>query len=94
MSLQRLVEWFEASLKTSYELTVGGHLGPWPTDDTEPIVLGRETYFRTSARGRGSERSGDTRCQGTQPPRFRGLAARADFLAADRPDIVYSAKEI
>ena len=26
--------------------------------------------------------------------RFRGLAARANFLAADRPDIVHSAKEI
>ena len=26
--------------------------------------------------------------------RFRGLAARANFLAADRPDIVYSAEEI
>ena len=26
--------------------------------------------------------------------RFRGLAARANFLAADRPDIVYSANEI
>ena len=26
--------------------------------------------------------------------RFRGLAARANFLAADRPDIVYAAKEI
>ena len=26
--------------------------------------------------------------------RFRGLAARANFSATDRPDIVYSAKEI
>ena len=26
--------------------------------------------------------------------RFRGLAARANFVAADRPDIVYSAKDI
>ena len=25
---------------------------------------------------------------------FRGLAARANFLAADRPDIMYAAKEI
>ena len=25
--------------------------------------------------------------------RFRALAARANFLAADRPDIIYSAKE-
>ena len=26
--------------------------------------------------------------------RFRGLAARANYLAADRPDIVFAAKEI
>ena len=25
---------------------------------------------------------------------FRGLAARANFLAVDRPDIIYAAKEI
>ena len=30
----------------------------------------------------------------SEPTRFRGLAARGNFLAADRPDIVYSAKEI
>ena len=32
---------FEATLKKSYELTVGGRLGPGPTDDKETIVLGR-----------------------------------------------------
>ena len=26
--------------------------------------------------------------------RFRGLAARANYLAADRPDIIFAAKEI
>ena len=30
----------------------------------------------------------------SEHPRFRGLAARANFLAVDSPDIVYSAKEI
>ena len=37
-----------------------------------------------------------TRC--TSPPdqhkRFRGIAARANYLSADRPDVQYSAKEI
>ena len=31
----------EAAPKKSYELTVGGRLGPGPTDDKETIVLGR-----------------------------------------------------
>ena len=30
----------EATLKKSYELTVGGRFGPGPTDDTETIVFG------------------------------------------------------
>ena len=35
------LDWFEATLKESYELTVGGRLGPGPKDDKEAIVLGR-----------------------------------------------------
>ena len=35
------LDWFEATLKESYELTVGGRLGPGPKDDKETIVLGR-----------------------------------------------------
>ena len=35
------LDWFEATLKKSNELTVGGCLGPGPTDDKETIVLGR-----------------------------------------------------
>ena len=35
------LDWFEATLKKSYELTVGGRLGPGPLDDKETIVLGR-----------------------------------------------------
>ena len=35
------LDWFEAMLKNSYELTVGGRLGPGPKDDKEVIVLGR-----------------------------------------------------
>ena len=36
----------------------------------------------------------ETELPKSEHTRFRGLAARANFLAADRPDIVYSAKEI
>ena len=35
------LDWFEATLRKSYEFTVGGRLGPGPTDDKETIVLGR-----------------------------------------------------
>ena len=34
------LDWFEAILNKSYELTVGGRLGPGPTDNKETIVLG------------------------------------------------------
>ena len=35
------LDWFEATLKKSYQLTLGGRLGPGPADDKETIVLGR-----------------------------------------------------
>ena len=35
------IDWFEATLKKSNELTVGGRLGLGSTDDKENIVLGR-----------------------------------------------------
>ena len=35
------LDWFEATFKKSYELSVGGRLGPGPTDGKETIVLGR-----------------------------------------------------
>ena len=35
------LDWFEATLKKSYELTVGSRLGHGRTDDKETIVLGR-----------------------------------------------------
>ena len=35
------LDWFEATSNKSYELTVGGQLGPGPTDDKETIVFGR-----------------------------------------------------
>ena len=35
------LNWFEATLKKSHELSVGGRLGPGPTDDKETIVSGR-----------------------------------------------------
>ena len=33
------VDWFEGEFRRHYELTVGGRLGPGPTDDKEATVL-------------------------------------------------------
>ena len=35
------LDWFETRPKSHYELTVGGRLGPGPTDDKEARVLNR-----------------------------------------------------
>ena len=35
------LDWFEGEMKTRYELTVGGRLGPGATDDKEASVLNR-----------------------------------------------------
>ena len=35
------LDWFEATLKKSYKLTVSGRLGPGPADDKATIVFGR-----------------------------------------------------
>ena len=35
------LDWFESSMRTRYELTVGGWLGPAPSDDKEATVLNR-----------------------------------------------------
>ena len=37
---------------------------------------------------------GDQELPESEHMRFRGLAARANFLAADRVDIIYAAKEV
>ena len=116
------LDWFEAILKESYELTIGGRLGPGPKDDKEVIVLGR--VIRWTDQGieyetdpRQAEKliselqldgdavksvvtpgikvlnhqvQSETDLPESEHTRFRGLAARANFLAADRPDIVYA----
>ena len=113
-------------LKSQYELTVGGRLGPGPRDDKEARVLNR--VIRWTADGleyeadpRQAERlleeldldgegvkgvvtpgqkiqSHQAKAEKDIPEsehtRFRGLAARANFLSADRPDIIFAAKEI
>ena len=43
------LDWFEAVLKKSYELTVGGQLGPGPTADKETIVFGRVIRWTNDA---------------------------------------------
>ena len=35
------LDWFEGMLRSHYELTVGGRLGPGPNDDKEATVLNR-----------------------------------------------------
>ena len=120
------LDWFEATLKKSCELTVGGRLGPGPTDDKEATVLGRvirwtDIGIEYEAESRQVEKliselqlegeavkgvvtpgvkvlshqvQSETAFPESEHTRLRGLAARANLLAADRPDIVYSAKGI
>ena len=120
------LDWFEATLKKTYELTVGGRLGPGPNDDRETTIRCRviqwtETSIEYEADPRHVEKLlvelelDEDKVKGVATPgvkflshqaqseselpesehtRFRGQAARANFLAADRPGIVYSVKEI
>ena len=104
-------------MQSHYELTVGGRIGPGPSDYKEATVLNRVIRYRDRARGRpaaGRTRAGEG-VEGVVTPsvkplqhqiadeaplpeaqhtRFRGFAARANSLAADRPDIIYAAKEV
>ena len=36
-----MLDWFEQGMRARYELTVGGRLGPGPSDDKEATVLNR-----------------------------------------------------
>ena len=111
-------------MKEKYELSVGGRLGPGPSDSKEVSVLNR--ILRWTPKGIGYE--ADPRqveklpaeielegANGAATPgqkilshqveteeelmergftRFRGLAARATYLATDRTDVLYAAKEV
>ena len=117
------LDWFEATLKKLYELTVGGRLGLGPIDDKEIIVLGRvirwtdegieyeadprqvETLLvkleldsegvkgvvTPGVKVLSHQAQSETELPESEHTCFRGLAARANFQAADRPDIVLSA---
>ena len=120
------LDWFQATLESHYELTVGGRLSPGASDDKEATVLNRvirwtETGIECEADPRQVERLLEEielesdgvkglatpsvqpkqhQIQDEQPlpedqhTRFRGLAARANYLAADRIDVIYAAKEV
>ena len=113
-------------MKTNYELTVGGRLGPGHGDDKEATVLNRVIRWTPQ----GLEYEADPRqvekllqeleldgegVKGVVTPglralahqmrdevqlperehtKFRALAARANYLAADRPDVIFAAKEV
>jgi len=111
-------------MKSKYELTVGGRLGPGPSDAKEISMLNRIVRWTP----RGIEYEADPRqvekllreielegANGAVTPgvkvlshqvesendlpekeftRFRALAARANYLAADRIDVLYAAKEV
>ena len=118
----RSLDWFEEAMKHKYELTIGGRLGPGPSDAKEIRVLNHIARWTP----RGIEYEADPRqvekslqeielegANGAAPPgqkvlahqleaevelperdftRFRALAARANYLAADRIDVLYAAK--
>ena len=113
-------------MKSHYELTVGGRLGPGLSDNKEATVLNRvirwtEQGVEYEADPRQVERlfeniglDGDgvkgvvmpgqqpqqqlvpdeKELPGEQHTMFQGFAARANFLAADRIDMIYAAKDI
>ena len=122
---KRNLDWFEAQMKTKYELTVGGRLGPGKNDTREATILNR--VVRWTSKGLDYEADPrqverllaevelDSGTNGAATPgikplahqiaeehelpkelhtRFRGWAARANYLAADRPDAMFSAKEV
>ena len=51
------LDWFEAQMKSKYELTVGGRLGPGARDDKEATVLNRVIRWT----GQGLEHEADPR---------------------------------
>ena len=117
-------DWFERAMKDKYEITVGGRLGPGPSDSKEVSVFNRSIQWTL----KGIWYEADPRqveklvaeielegANGAATPgqkifshqveteeelmerfftRFRGLAARANYLAADRIDVLYAAEEL
>ena len=118
------LQWFEAQLRSKYELTVGSRLGPGKDDDHAGLVLNRVVRWTSSGLEyeadprQAAKLIRDTELQGanavttpvvkplphqleqdqtlsvTDFTRFRGQAARANYLGPDRPDIIYAAKEV
>ncbi len=118
------LDWFEDQMKSKYELTVGGRLGPGPNDAKEISMLNR--IVRWTPRGieyeadpgqvekllREIELEGangavtpgvkvlshqvesETDLPEKEFTRFRALAARANYLTADRIDVLYAANEV
>ena len=120
------LDWFEKALADTYELTLGGRLGPAGNDQKEATVLNRVVRWTPA----GLEYEADPRqverlleeidlagdgvngsatpgvktlahqtCEEKElPPElvspYRAWAARANYLAADRPDAQFAAKEV
>ena len=88
------MDWLEAQLKGSYEVHKGGRVGPGPDEATEltalnncnvEATLGLKPLIEQLTKNDQSPTDG--------PIEFRGLAARANYLSADRIDLQFSAKE-
>jgi hypothetical protein len=125
----------EALLKSWFELTVRGRLGPGENDDKEIVILGRTVSWSAggisikadpkhaeaikkycnvneNSKGLGSpgkkddnvdmftglDEEGEKRSSPIENKvritEFRGMAAIANYLGADRPDVQYGAKEL
>ena len=124
---KRELDWFEQTLRSHYELTVGGRLGPGCKDDKEATVLNRVIRWTDDGveyeadprkveklleeleldgdgvngvvtpglKAQAHQVQGEKELPESEHTRFRALAARANFLAADRPDgVMFAAKEI
>jgi len=121
---KRQLDWFEASMREKYELTVGPRLGPGHSDAKEVSILNRiirwtpqgieyeadprqaEKLIREcglegsnpvctpSVRESAAQIAEDKPLEAHLHTAYRGSAARANYLAADRVDLQYPAKEV
>ena len=118
------LDWWQAEMQSRYELTIGGRLGPGPSDAKEARCLnliirwvcngieyeadprlverlldqvgleGANGAATPGAKIAAHEVSSEKELPQSEWTTFRGSAALPNFLSADRPDILFCAKEV